>query len=37
MEEAGALGLAGTSEQNVMLRLELDTEYDRILVDRVKI
>ncbi|MDR6305208.1 two-component system sensor kinase FixL [Nitrobacter vulgaris] len=37
MEEAGALGLAGAREQNVMLRLELDTECDRVLVDRVQI
>ncbi|MEH6952751.1 sensor protein FixL (plasmid) [Nitrobacter sp. NHB1] len=37
MEEAGALGLAGAREQNVMLRLELDPECDRILVDRVQI
>ncbi|EAQ35001.1 Signal transduction histidine kinase [Nitrobacter sp. Nb-311A] len=37
MEEAGALGLAGAREQNVMLRLELDAECDRVLVDRVQI
>lgn len=37
MEEAGALGLAGAREQNVILRLELDPECDRILVDRVQI
>ena len=37
MEEAGALGLAGAREQNVMLRLELDPECDRVLVDRVQI
>ncbi len=37
MEEAGALGLAGTREQNVMLRIDLDTECDRVLVDRVQI
>jgi two-component system sensor kinase FixL len=29
MEEAGALGLAETREQNVILRLELIAEYDR--------
>ncbi|MEO6947573.1 MAG: sensor protein FixL [Nitrobacter sp.] len=37
MEEAGALGLAGAREQNVMLRLELDPECDHVLVDRVQI
>lgn len=37
MEEAGALGLAGVREQNVMLRLELDAKCDRVLVDRVQI
>ncbi|WP_292613671.1 sensor protein FixL [Nitrobacter sp. 62-13] len=37
MEEAGALGLAGVREQNVILRLELDVECDRVLVDRVQI
>ncbi|WP_319799026.1 sensor protein FixL [Nitrobacter sp.] len=37
MEEAGALGLAGAREQNVTLRLELDADCDRILVDRVQI
>ncbi|MBN9043193.1 MAG: PAS domain-containing sensor histidine kinase [Rhizobiales bacterium 62-47] len=37
MEEAGALGLTGAREQNVVLRLELDPECDRILVDRVQI
>jgi two-component system sensor kinase FixL len=37
MEEAGTLGLAGVHEQNVILRLELDAECDRVLVDRVQI
>jgi two-component system sensor kinase FixL len=37
MEEAGALGLSGAREQNVILRLELDPECDRVLVDRVQI
>jgi len=37
MEEAGALGLTGAREQNVMLRLELDPDCDRVLVDRVQI
>jgi two-component system sensor kinase FixL len=37
MEEAVVLGLAGAPEQNVILRLELDAECDRVLVDRVQI
>ncbi len=37
IEEAVALGLAGTREQNVMLRLDLDPKCDRVLVDRVQI
>jgi two-component system sensor kinase FixL len=37
IEEAGALGLSGAREQNVILRLELDPECDRVLVDRVQI
>jgi two-component system sensor kinase FixL len=37
IEEAVALGLAGAREQNVMLRLDLDAECDRVLVDRVQI
>jgi two-component system sensor kinase FixL len=37
IEEAGALGLAGAHEQNVILRLDLDAECDRVLVDRVQI
>jgi two-component system sensor kinase FixL len=37
IEEAVALGLAGTREQNVMLRLDLDAECDQVLVDRVQI
>ncbi|MGB3864321.1 MAG: sensor protein FixL [Xanthobacteraceae bacterium] len=37
VEEAGALGLSGAREQNVMLRSELDPACDRVLVDRVQI
>lgn len=37
MEEASALGLAGTREQNIILRIDLDTGCDRVLVDRVQI
>ncbi len=37
MEEAGALGLAGAREQDVKLRLELNPECDRVVVDRVQI
>jgi two-component system sensor kinase FixL len=37
MEEAGALGLAGAREQNIVLRFALDAECDRVLVDRVQI
>ena len=37
IEEAGALGLTGAREQNVLLKLELDSECDRVLVDRVQI
>ena len=37
VEEAGALGLSGAREQNVMLRFQLDPDCDRVLVDRVQI
>lgn len=37
MEEASVLGLAGTREQNIMLRTDLDSDCDRVLVDRVQI
>jgi two-component system sensor kinase FixL len=37
MEEAGALGLTGAREQNILLRLELDSTCDSVLVDRVQI
>jgi two-component system sensor kinase FixL len=37
IEEAGALGLTGAREQNVLLKLELDSGCDSVLVDRVQI
>jgi two-component system, LuxR family, sensor kinase FixL len=37
IEEAGALGLAGAREQNIQLRFNLNSELDRVLVDRVQI
>lgn len=37
IEEAGALGLTGAREQNVLLKLDLDSGCDSVLVDRVQI
>jgi two-component system sensor kinase FixL len=37
IEEAGALGLAGSREQNVRLRFNLDPSADLVLADRVQI
>lgn len=37
IEEAGALGLAGAREQNVLLRFNLDQNADLVLADRVQI
>jgi two-component system sensor kinase FixL len=37
IEEAGALGLTGAREQGVLLRFNLNPEYDLVLVDRVQI
>jgi two-component system sensor kinase FixL len=37
IEEAGALGLAGAREQNVLLRFDLDPNADLVLADRVQI
>jgi two-component system sensor kinase FixL len=37
IEEAGALGLAGSREQNVQLRFSLDPGADLVLADRVQI
>ncbi|WP_407159571.1 sensor protein FixL [Bradyrhizobium sp. STM 3557] len=37
IEEAGALGLAGSREQNVQLRFNLDPYADLVLADRVQI
>jgi len=37
VEEAGALGLTGAREQGVLLRFNLDTLSDMVLVDRVQI
>jgi two-component system sensor kinase FixL len=37
IEEAGALGLAGSREQNVQLRFNLDPSADLVLADRVQI
>jgi len=37
VEEAGALGLAGSREQGVILRFQLDLGHDRVMVDRVQI
>src|SRR3954447_21443866 len=37
IEEAGALGLAGSREQGVQLRFSLDPRHDQVLVDRVQI
>src|SRR6267143_4113384 len=37
IEEAGALGLAGSREQNIQLRFNLNREFDLVLVDRVQI
>jgi two-component system sensor kinase FixL len=37
IEEAGALGLSGAREQGVMLRFNLDSEFDLVLADRVQI
>jgi two-component system, LuxR family, sensor kinase FixL len=37
IEEAGALGLSGAREQGVILRFNLDPEYDLVLADRVQI
>lgn len=37
IEEASALGLSGAREQGVMLRFNLNSSYDLVLVDRVQI
>jgi two-component system sensor kinase FixL len=37
IEEAAALGLTGAREQGVLLRFDLDREFDMVLVDRVQI
>jgi two-component system sensor kinase FixL len=37
IEEAAALGLTGAREQGVLLRFDLDREFDLVLVDRVQI
>src|SRR6202035_861013 len=37
VEEAGALGLSGARGQGVQLRVNLNPEYDLVLVDRVQI
>lgn len=37
VEEASALGLAGSREQGVLLRFSLDKRIDRVMVDRVQI
>jgi two-component system, LuxR family, sensor kinase FixL len=37
IEEAAALGLTGAREQGVLLRFNLDSEFDTVLVDRVQI
>jgi len=37
VEEAGALGLSGAREQNVILKFNLNPAYDHVIVDRVQI
>jgi two-component system sensor kinase FixL len=37
VEEAGALGLTGSREQGVLLRFDLNPQFDRVMVDRVQI
>jgi two-component system, LuxR family, sensor kinase FixL len=37
VEEAGALGLAGAREQNILIRFHLNPDFDLVLVDRVQI